>query len=407
MRIAYVAPYQGPVLRTRRPIVQNLALAGNLKIELIAELLHGKHEIEILSQGEAGERSFTLHRAFEEPLPPGNGVTVRYCSALPVRFISGLWSTCQLLELLRRRHHQAAYDLIIAYNLQEPQSVTCLYAIKRLGIPVVLEYEDDSLVQEDGRAQRGLRALIDRRLVKLALASVDATVGVSPHLLSQSSHRGPQLLLRGVISPEILQIPDHTSSARNDWVVFSGTHSWEKGLPQLIAAWKLARPSGWQLHIAGHGAVTRELVEHAAGDDTIVFHGLIDRQQNAKLLAQAKIGINPHQLSQIPGNKFAFKIIECLAAGTHVITTPMGALEHELETGVTYIADNRPETIAAGLTRVIEERRFERLAMKAARRLYSPGTVSAALDALLTHTLARSHTRTTEPVSSTSDVESF
>ena len=80
---------------------------------------------------------------------------------------------------------------------------------------------------------------------------------------------------------------------------------------------------------------------------------------------------------------FAFKIVEYLATGTHVLTTPMGELEPELEHGITYIPDNRPETIAASFTRIIEGKLFDRTAMDAARRMYSPESLSIALDRLM------------------------
>jgi glycosyltransferase involved in cell wall biosynthesis len=265
--------------------------------------------------------------------------------------------------------------------------------MKRLRLPVILEYEDDRLVEVDGKAEVGLRSAFDRRLVRLVLDSIDGCIGVSPHLLSQAPASVPQMLLRGVISPEIQRISDDESIPRNNWVAFSGTHFRSKGLPQLIAAWKLARPPGWELHIAGYGELTGQLQESAAGDKTIVFHGLVDRQQNARLLRQSKIGINPHELSRTPGNVFAFKIIEYLAAGEHVITTPMGVLEPELEAGVTYIPDNHPETIAASLMRVVNEGEFTRGAKEAARRFYSPAAVSAALDRLVRDVV--SHTRGT------------
>jgi glycosyltransferase involved in cell wall biosynthesis len=113
-----------------------------------------------------------------------------------------------------------------------------------------------------------------------------------------------------------------------------------------------------------------------------VFHGLLDRQQNARLLHSAKIGINPHDLSDVPGNVFAFKIIEYLAAGAHVITTPMGVVEPELETGITYMPDNSPETIATTLRQVIADRRYEQTAAEAAWRTYSLDAVSESLDEL-------------------------
>jgi len=226
------------------------------------------------------------------------------------------------------------------------------------------------------------------------LKSISGCIGVSPHLLSQAPAAVPQILLRGVISPDVVRMSEDTSLVRNNWVVFSGTHSKSKGLQQLIAAWKQVQPRTWELHIAGHGELTSQLERDAAGDQTIVFHGLLSREQNARLLRQSKIGINPHESSQTPGNIFAFKIIEYLAAGAHVITTPMGALERELENGLTYVQDNSPETIAASLLQVIQGREFERTAMDAARRLYGPSAVSAALDALLSSAISR----TTRPV---------
>jgi hypothetical protein len=117
MRIAYIAPYQGPALREQRPIVENLALAANLKIELIAELLQSRqHEIEVLSQGEVGARRFKLYPAFQETLTSHSGIPVHYCSALPVRFVMGFWSTWQMLRLLRSKHREAPFDVVIIYN---------------------------------------------------------------------------------------------------------------------------------------------------------------------------------------------------------------------------------------------------------------------------------------------------
>src|SRR4051794_35274056 len=105
MRVAYIAPYQGKDLRNRRPIIDNLALAANLKIELIAELLvSAGHHVEVLSQGEVGECSFTLYPAFQESPRFHPAIAVHYCSALPIRRVQGAWSTLQMLQLLRKRH---------------------------------------------------------------------------------------------------------------------------------------------------------------------------------------------------------------------------------------------------------------------------------------------------------------
>src|SRR5262249_43963311 len=155
------------------------------------------------------------------------------------------------------------------------------------------------------------------------------------------------------------------------------------GVEQLIAGWPDAGLPDWELHITGYGHLTEGLRHKAAHTRGVVFHGLVSRPELVGLMSSARICINPHQVSDTPGNVFAFKLVEYLAAGAHVITTPMGALETELEAGVTYMPDNAPATIAATLRRVVSERAYTRTAGEAARRSYGPDAVAKSLDALL------------------------
>jgi len=143
---------------------------------------------------------------------------------------------------------------------------------------------------------------------------------------------------------------------KRNCVLFSGTHVESNGVRELIAGWQITAIPGWELHITGFGAMTEELRKMAATDPSIIFHGMVSREEVVRLLCSARICINPHVVSQTPGNVFAFKIIEYLAAGAHVVTTPMGNVEQELEDGITYMNDNSPGTIAATLQRVPSRR---------------------------------------------------
>jgi glycosyltransferase involved in cell wall biosynthesis len=384
MHIAYIAPYQGPGLLERRPSLLNLGLAANVKIELVAELLQSnQHTIEILSQGEIVERHFKFYPRLCEPKPFDRTISVFYASALPVKAINVLWSTCRTLSLFRQRHRRSRYDAVIVYNLKLPQVVCALYALRHLRLPVVLEFEDDALVGLRGESEQGWIASIYLRLARAVLNSVSGCVGVSPHILTRVPTGVPKVLLRGVVSENISKWSNQTPTARKKWVVFSGTFSQAKGLEQLVKAWDIANLPDWELHIAGGGEKSELLRTMAQHNKSIVFHGILDREENAKLLSCAKIGINPHDVSQTPGNVFAFKIIEYLAVGIHVITTPMGPLEPELEAGITYMPDNSPDTVAATLQEVIKERQYERTAADAAKSLYGTQTVSRFLGMLL------------------------
>jgi len=156
----------------------------------------------------------------------------------------------------------------------------------------------------------------------------------------------------------------------------------------LIEAWRLKRIPDWELHITGHGELTDELRNRAQSLEGIRFHGLVSRQTLVDLLSSARICINPHAVSRTPGNLFAFKIIEYLAAGANVVSTPMGKLESQLEAGINYIPENSPETIAKTLQQVVSERRFERTVMDAAQEMYGSPAVAKSLNALVGQVMA-------------------
>jgi glycosyltransferase involved in cell wall biosynthesis len=387
MRIAYIAPYQGPALVKRRPIGRNLSLGGRVKIGLISELLQQSlHKVEILSQGEVVERQLKFYPGFREPEVLDGDIPIYYSSAFPVRFLNGLSSSLSTLRLFKARHRVAPFDLVLIYNLKPPQVTCANYAIHRLGLPVILEYEDDAFSGVWGHSGTAFTSKYYLAAAKRLLRSVSGCMALSPYLLSQTPDSIPKLLLRGVVSNAIAKADKHAIGPKKNWMVFSGTHERTQGLEQLIQAWQLIRPPDWALHIAGHGPITPELQKMAENNPKIVFHGFLNREENARLLCLAKVGLNPQDAPKKLGGVFAFKIIEYLAADLHVITTPRGTLEPELEAGISYIQDNSPETIAACLRRVISDHLYERTAKQAALQAYGSDTIAKALNRLIENT---------------------
>lgn len=392
MRIAYIAPYQGLELVQRRPSLRNLSLAARVKIELIAELLQQRsHGVEILSQGEIIEPQLKFYPGFREPETSFAGAPVHYASAFPVRYLNGFWSSASTLRLLRQRHRARAFDLVVIYNLKPPQVACARHAMRRWGLPVVLEYEDDQFVNVTGRSDTGFTSRWHLAQARHLRASLSGCLAVSPYLLAQVPPDVPKLLLRGVVGDAVLKAGAAPSGARSPRVVFSGTHDQNQGLIQLVTAWKSLALPDWELHLAGQGPITSQLRELAGDDARIVFHGLLNKEQNARLLGSARIGMNPHNPSRTPGNVFAFKIVEYMAAGLHVITTPMGTLEPEMETGISYLPDNSAATIAARLREVIGGGLYRQNAQAPALRAYGPEAVAQALDQLLQQVVNRNH----------------
>jgi glycosyltransferase involved in cell wall biosynthesis len=384
MRIAYITPYQGPTLEQRRPIDRNRSLSNRIKIELVAQLLKANgHEVEIISDGAVVELGARFYPGFWETELSHPEIPVYYVSSLPVRRINGFWAGWQAARFLKKRHRVRPFDLVIILNLRSTQISCASYAIKHLGLPVIFQYEDDVFVTVSGEAEDGWVSKCHRSAYKRILNSVSGCTAVSPHLLSQLPVHIPTLLLRGVVGDDILKASEELKAKKRNCVVFSGTHVASNGVRELIAGWQIAAIPRWELHITGFGAMTEELRKMAARDPSIMFHGMISREELVRLLCSARICVNPHVVSQTPGNVFAFKIVEYLAAGAHVVTTPMGDLEPKLESGITYMNDNSPATIAATLQRVIRNRHHERTAAEAAMQSYGPEAVSRSLDKLL------------------------
>jgi glycosyltransferase involved in cell wall biosynthesis len=394
MRIAYVCPYQGPTLLSRRPIVRNRSMASRVKIELLARVLcRASHDVEIIAPGEVIETSGRFYPGFSEPERFDDAIPVSYASAFPVRRVNGFWSLSRTLQLFKKRHNARPFDLLLIYNLKDPQVACASYALSKLEAPVVLEYEDDQFVTVEGEAHSGFVATRQMQKAERVLQAVSGCIGVSPHLLSQAPADIPKLLLRGAVGADVISASRDWRGKKTNIVLFSGTHIESNGVAQLIEGWRLARPADWELHITGYGGLTETLRQMTVNVPGILFHGLVERPELIRLMCSAKICINPHQLSQTPGNVFAFKIVEYLAAGAHVLTTPMGELEPEISAGITYLRDNAPATIAAALGEVIGNRRYEMNAMDAAQHKYGMSAVSSALESFLGEVQSRNARR--------------
>jgi glycosyltransferase involved in cell wall biosynthesis len=375
-------------LLERRPIVRNRSMSNRIKIELIATMLRAaSHDVEIISQGEVVEPSLSFYGSFSEPERFQPDIPVYYASALPIRKLNGFWSNARMLHIFKKRHRIKPYDLVIVFNLKGPQVACADYSIRQFGLPVILEYEDDSFSSVHGEAFDTYAARRHTRVVTRLLRAVSGCMAVSPYLLSQLPTNIPRLLLRGVVGQDIVSAS--RGAEKRNIVLFSGTHIRQNGVEELMTAWDRLKTLDWKLHITGYGQLTESIKEMAQRIPGVVFHGLVDRPELVQLMCSAKICINPFVKSPAPGSVFAFKIIEYLAAGAHVITTQMGQLEKELEAGISYIPDNSPAAIAATLKDVIDNHRYERTAAGAAQDSYGPESVTTSLERLLKGVMKR------------------
>jgi glycosyltransferase involved in cell wall biosynthesis len=359
-------------------------MGAAVKIEMATGLLREKaHAIEIISQGEVINSKFNFYPAFVETQRFHPEIPIYYVSAVRLRFVTGLWEEWRALQLFKLRHKAAPFDAVIIYNTKRAQLACANYARDRLGLPVVLDFEDDPFVTVTGDKPAGLRAAHHARACRRVLHKVSGCFAVSPHLLAHLPAGVPKLLLRGLVDPAIVKVSQSTRTARRNWVSFAGTHTRPNGLAPLIEAWKTMNLADWELHLAGYGEETAALEKRAEGRGDIIFHGVLRGQALADMLCSSKICISPNELSRTPGNIFPCKIIDYLAAGAHVIATPMGSLEKEFEDGMTYLPSNDPHSISATVQQVIRERRWERNVASLVWEAFGPAAAGDKLENLL------------------------
>ena len=358
MRIAYIAPYQGPDLLKRRPIIHNRSIASDIKIELTSRLLFEKaNTIEIISQGEVVKSGTGFYPAFDETQRFHPEIPVHYTSALTIRFISGFWEEMKTLRLFKRLHKAAPFDAVIIYNTKRAQRACANYALKSLRLPLLMDYEDDAFVGMTGEKFSGMKAAYDRHSIQRLFKRLSGCFAVSPYLLSQLPAETPKLLVRGIVDPAIINA--RANVPKKNWVAFAGTHSKPNGVGLLLEAWKTIKLPDWELHIAGSGEETEALKKSAANRPDIIFHGVLRGRALADFLCSSKICVSPNESTNTPGHIFPCKIIDYMAAGAHVVAVRMGPLEKELERGLTYISSNKPQVIADALHEVIKDRRWE------------------------------------------------
>ena len=90
--------------------------------------------------------------------------------------------------------------------MQRAQIGCAPYAVQRLGVPVILQYEDDAFVDVHGRPATGPLERYRMAGCRRLLGLISGGTGVSPDPLSQLPDHVPKLLLRGVVSGEIARL---------------------------------------------------------------------------------------------------------------------------------------------------------------------------------------------------------
>lgn len=137
---------------------------------------------------------------------------------------------------------------------------------------------------------------------------------------------------------------------KDDYLVFLGRFSQEKGLPSAV---EIARRTGRKLKVAGRYDATQpeyscDVIKPLLAEPHVEFVGEVDDRQKQELLGRAYAVLFPIEWPE----PFGLVMIEALACGTPVIAAPLGAVPEVIRDGETGFLASDIESAVAALDRV-------------------------------------------------------
>jgi glycosyltransferase involved in cell wall biosynthesis len=240
---------------------------------------------------------------------------------------------------------------------------------QRLRLPIVLHLHGE---QFDG-FYRALPGLV-RRAVCATMRNADAVVVLGEcrrDIVADETGIDPRrirVVYNGVCGPETRPLRNPDGHCR---ILFLGRLEAAKGVPELIAALADKRLAAldWRARLAGAGDVAgcSELIAAAGLSGRIEVRGWAAEAQVRRWLAESDVFVLP---SHAEGMSMA--VLEAMAFGLAVITTPVGANAEAIadgRSGILIPAGSRGDLIEA-LCRVIDDRELRRNLQIEARRAF-------------------------------------
>lgn len=133
------------------------------------------------------------------------------------------------------------------------------------------------------------------------------------------------------------------------YVLFLGRLSPEKGVAQLLHAWKLADTQGRKLIVAGEGPDSEKLkiLAHNLGLRNVEFPGFLDLARQKELWAQTSFSVIP----SIMNDSFPLSFLESWANARPFVASRIGALAEVVQDGVNGILAEPfcPESLSSGI----------------------------------------------------------
>lgn len=132
---------------------------------------------------------------------------------------------------------------------------------------------------------------------------------------------------RIVVKPNFLQTDLGPGPGDENYVLYAGRLTEEKGIPSLLQAWKAVR--GGTLVIIGDGPLAPEVKRAAQANESIKFLGSLPANEARDLMGRARVLVFPSVWYEC----LPMVIIESFCRGTPIIANRLGSMESLIRHG--------------------------------------------------------------------------
>ena len=209
------------------------------------------------------------------------------------------------------------------------KSIICQAAF-RLKVPYVLHVHG-SMFREYWKVASPPTLFLLRMAIRHAKYVVVLGGGIKDFILERLPSMEGKVLVLPNATP-VVAPGRHASASSAVRILFLGRLGARKGVPQLVeAAAGLPKTVPWELVIAGDGAVdeTRAEVDRLGLAGLVSVPGWLDAVRASEELSKADILVLPSFYENMP-----MSVIEGMAHGLAVVTTPVGVVEDIIKTEV-------------------------------------------------------------------------
>ena len=255
---------------------------------------------------------------------------------------------------------------IVHINNYKGLSLSCFKAGKDLGIPVVYESHDFSLICPRANLIRGNNTLCqERNLIcnqyvnrqrKLLNDNVDLLISPSQFMINKFRENDFFKNTKAIKIPLGVEYTSIKTNKNYDTIdiAFIGTLGKHKGVDTLIKAFTDIENPDIKLHIIGKGYDEEEFKEMAKDDKRIIFHGFVDNKEIMKFYEMINFLVIP----SICYDNSPLVIYESFSTGTPVIGSDIGGIPELIKenyNGFLFEAEN-PDSLKEKLVKVITDK---------------------------------------------------